>query len=151
MRKSRVLLAGAAVAAAAVTTSAFTAGNTFTGVHNTIVGYGEATVTGANITAIDYNRDDTDESKLGRRRLHDRHGSIDRARRRHHDAQHGLDADGRRQHLHDRHGTPRRRQHHLHPRRAHRPSTTSTSVGLAVGGAVAAERAGRPPAAPPDP
>ena len=63
MRKSRVLLAGAAVAAAAVTTSAFTAGNTFEpGVDQAIVGYGEATVTGANITAIHYNRDATDES-----------------------------------------------------------------------------------------
>ena len=65
MRMSRVLLAGAAVAAAAVTTSAFTAGNTFEpGVDQAIVGYGEATVTGANITAIHYNRDATDESLM---------------------------------------------------------------------------------------
>ena len=41
MRKSRVLLAGVAVAAAGVTTSAFTAGNTFTPDDN-VAGYGEA-------------------------------------------------------------------------------------------------------------
>jgi hypothetical protein len=57
MRKSRVLLAGVAVAAAGAATSAFTAGNTFApGVDGTVAGYGEATVSGANITAIDYNR-----------------------------------------------------------------------------------------------
>ena len=56
MRKSRVLLAGVAVAAAAAATSAFTAGNTFqAGVQDTVAGYGEATVSGANITAIHYN------------------------------------------------------------------------------------------------
>jgi hypothetical protein len=60
MRKSRVLLAGVAVAAAAAATSAFTAGNTFgAGVQNKVNGYGEATVTGAVITAIHYNRDIT--------------------------------------------------------------------------------------------
>ncbi|MCW2636170.1 MAG: hypothetical protein JWQ99_2537 [Blastococcus sp.] len=65
MRKSRVLLAGVAVAAAAAATSAFTASNTFgTGVQNTVVGYGEATVSGANITAIHYNRSATDQNVL---------------------------------------------------------------------------------------
>ncbi len=65
MRLSRVLLAGGAVVAAVATTSAFTAGNTFVpGVDQAIVGYGEATVTGANITAIHYNRDGTDESLM---------------------------------------------------------------------------------------
>ena len=48
MRKSRVLLAGVAVAAVAAATSAFTASNTFTGGSQTaIVGYGETTVSGA--------------------------------------------------------------------------------------------------------
>jgi hypothetical protein len=57
MRKSRLLLAGVAVAAAGVATSAFTASNTFeAGVQNTVAGYGEATVAGANITAIHYLR-----------------------------------------------------------------------------------------------
>ncbi len=65
MRKSRVLLAGVAVAAAGAATSAFTAGNTFEpGVDQAIAGYGEATVTGANITAIHYNRDTTNQSLL---------------------------------------------------------------------------------------
>ena len=40
MRPSRVLLAGVAVAAAAVTTSRFTAGNT--GVQSSVAGYGSA-------------------------------------------------------------------------------------------------------------
>jgi hypothetical protein len=63
MRKSRVLLAGVAVAAAGVATSAFTASNTFaTGVDTAVAGYGEATVTGAHITAIHYNKDATDKS-----------------------------------------------------------------------------------------
>ena len=65
MRKSRVLLAGVAVAAAAAATSAFTAANTFEpGVDQAIAGYGEATVTGAHVTAIRYNRDTTDKSLL---------------------------------------------------------------------------------------
>jgi len=51
MRKSRVLLAGVAVAAAGVTTSAFTAGNT---VQTSIAGYGTATVTGATTAHINY-------------------------------------------------------------------------------------------------
>jgi hypothetical protein len=63
MRKSRVLLAGVAVAAAAVTTSAFTAGNDFTGVDNNVAGYGELTVSGAVVTNIAYTPD-TDVSKL---------------------------------------------------------------------------------------
>jgi hypothetical protein len=63
MRKSRVLLVGVAVAGAAVTTSAFTAGNTFSpGVQNTIAGFGTLTVTGAVITDVDYIRDVTDET-----------------------------------------------------------------------------------------
>ncbi len=65
MRKSRVLLAGVVIAGAAAATSAFTAGNTFEpGVDEAIVGYGEATVTGANITAIHYNRDGSDNSLM---------------------------------------------------------------------------------------
>jgi hypothetical protein len=65
MRKSRVLLAGVAVAAAGVATSAFTGSNTFaSGVQNTVVGYGEATATGAHITGIHYNRDATDKNLL---------------------------------------------------------------------------------------
>jgi hypothetical protein len=65
MRKSRVLLAGVAVAAAAAATSAFTASNTFApNVQNKVVGFGEATVSGANITAIHYNRDAGDNNLL---------------------------------------------------------------------------------------
>jgi hypothetical protein len=63
MRKSRVLLAGVAVAAAAAATSAFTAANTFEpGVDQAVAGYGEASVSGANITAIHYNKDSSDQS-----------------------------------------------------------------------------------------
>jgi hypothetical protein len=51
MRMSRVLLAGVAVAGAAVTTSAFTASNT---VPNSVAGYGQGTVTGATVTNISY-------------------------------------------------------------------------------------------------
>jgi hypothetical protein len=58
MRKSRLLLAGVAVAAAAAATSAFTASNT--GVDNHVAGYDEATVSGATITSIDYVRNTTD-------------------------------------------------------------------------------------------
>jgi hypothetical protein len=65
MRMSRVLLAGVAAAAAGVATSAFTAGNTFAnGSQTAVVGYGEATVTGANITAIHHNRAAVDESLM---------------------------------------------------------------------------------------
>ena len=59
MRMSRVLLAGVAVAAAAVTTSAFTAGNT---VQDSVAGYGSATVTGATTANINYGLDATDKS-----------------------------------------------------------------------------------------
>ncbi|TFV90186.1 hypothetical protein E4P40_07615 [Blastococcus sp. CT_GayMR20] len=51
MRKSRVLLAGVAVAAAGAATSAFTASNT---VPNSVAGYGQGTVTGATVTNISY-------------------------------------------------------------------------------------------------
>jgi hypothetical protein len=54
MRKSRVLLAGVAVAAAAAATSAFTAGNDFTGVPANVAGYGQLEVTGATVTDIHY-------------------------------------------------------------------------------------------------
>jgi hypothetical protein len=62
MRKSRVLLAGVAVAAAGVATSAYTASNTYT-LDNNVAGYGEVTVSGATITNIAYAAD-TDASKL---------------------------------------------------------------------------------------
>jgi hypothetical protein len=54
MRMSRVLLVGVAVAGAAVTTSAFTASNTFTAVDNNVAGYGELVVSGAIVTNIAY-------------------------------------------------------------------------------------------------
>ena len=63
MRKSRVLLAGVAVAAAAGATSAFTTSNEFTGLDNNVAGYGESAVSGANVSNIRYNPD-TDVSKL---------------------------------------------------------------------------------------
>jgi len=56
MRKSRVLLAGVAVAAAAAATSAFTASNDVTAA-TTVAGYGEIAATGATITNVHY--DDT--------------------------------------------------------------------------------------------
>jgi hypothetical protein len=59
MRKSRLLLAGVAVAAAAAATSAFTAGNT---VQTSVAGYGSATVTGATTKHINYLLDGTDKS-----------------------------------------------------------------------------------------
>ncbi len=61
MRLSRVLLAGTAVAAAGIATSAFTAGNT---VQPTVAGYGDAAVTGATTTNIDYVLDATDKSEV---------------------------------------------------------------------------------------
>ena len=61
MRKSRVLLAGVAVAAAGVATSAFTAGND---VPDTIAGYGEGTVSGATIDTIHYVSDPADPSVI---------------------------------------------------------------------------------------
>lgn len=51
MRKSRVLLAGVAVAAAAAATSAFTASNS---VPTSVAGYGQGEVTGAVVTAVHY-------------------------------------------------------------------------------------------------
>ena len=51
MRKSRVLLAGVAVAAAGVATSAFTASNTMPA---SVAGYGQGAVTGATVTEIHY-------------------------------------------------------------------------------------------------
>ncbi len=63
MRMSSVLLAAAAVAAAGVATSAFTAGNTFDDA-TSIVGYGEATVTGVHVTTVTYNRSSADNGIL---------------------------------------------------------------------------------------
>ena len=51
MRLSRVLIAGAAVAAAGIATSAFTASNT---VEDSVAGYDEATVSGATTEQVDY-------------------------------------------------------------------------------------------------
>jgi hypothetical protein len=59
MRKSRVLLAGVAIAAAGAATSAFTASNT---VPTSTAGYGAATVTGATATKINYVLDGSDKS-----------------------------------------------------------------------------------------
>jgi hypothetical protein len=59
MRKSRVLLAGVAVAAAGVTTSAFTASNT---VPASVAGFGQGAVTGATVTTIHYVADTADTS-----------------------------------------------------------------------------------------
>jgi hypothetical protein len=53
MRLSRVLLAGGAVAVVAVTTSAFTASNT---VPDSVAGYGQGLVTGAEVQTIHYVR-----------------------------------------------------------------------------------------------
>jgi hypothetical protein len=61
MRKSRVLLAGVAVAAAAAATSAFTASNT---VPDSVAGVGSADVTGATITTTHYVQDGTDPDKV---------------------------------------------------------------------------------------
>ena len=63
MRKSRLVLVGVAVAAAAAVGSAFTAGNSF-GTTKDIAGYGESTVTGATVTNIHYTVDSNDSSKL---------------------------------------------------------------------------------------
>jgi hypothetical protein len=63
MRLSRVLLAGAAVAAAGIATSAFTAGNT---VEASVAGYGNASVTGVRTTDINYLLDSTDKSEVTR-------------------------------------------------------------------------------------
>jgi hypothetical protein len=61
MRKSRVLLAGVAVAAAAAATSAFTAANDL---DNSVAGYDEATVSGATVTSIEYVLDSVDASLI---------------------------------------------------------------------------------------
>ena len=61
MRLSRVLLAGTAVAAAGIATSSFTACNE---VQDSVAGYGDATVTGADTTNIDYVLDAVDISEV---------------------------------------------------------------------------------------
>ena len=66
MRKSRVLLAGVAVAAAGVTTSAFTNSNTFTGLDNNVAGYGEMTASGVNVSNIAYHPAALDATMLHR-------------------------------------------------------------------------------------
>jgi hypothetical protein len=63
MLKSRVILTGIAVAAAAVAGSAFTAANSITPSGTNVAGYGEATVTGASVNNIAYTPA-TDASKL---------------------------------------------------------------------------------------
>lgn len=57
MRLSRVLLAGAAVAAAGIATSAFTAANT---VPDSVAGFGQGQVSGAVINNIHYNANEAD-------------------------------------------------------------------------------------------
>jgi hypothetical protein len=64
MRKSRVLLAGVAVAAAGVATSAFTASNNFSAVNPLVAGYGQVAVTGATVTNVSYTLLSSDKSKL---------------------------------------------------------------------------------------
>jgi hypothetical protein len=61
MRTSRVVFAGIAVAAAAATTSAFTASNT---VPASIAGYGQAQITGVTVSDIGYKSLDADATKL---------------------------------------------------------------------------------------
>lgn len=63
MRKSRVLLAGVAIAGAVATTSAFTASNTFTG-NDDNAGFGEVTVTGVVVSNVAYTPLAADASKL---------------------------------------------------------------------------------------
>ena len=65
MRKSRVLLAGVAVAAAAAATSAYTASNTSTVAGADLkAGYGEVVVSGVTVTNVTYNPLAADASKL---------------------------------------------------------------------------------------
>ena len=64
MRKSRVLLAGVAVAAAAAATSAFTAGNTFNSLDNNVAGYGEMVASGVTVTNVAYAPATNDATKL---------------------------------------------------------------------------------------
>jgi hypothetical protein len=61
MRKSRVLLAGVAVAAAAAATSAFTAGNIL---NDSVAGYAAAQVSGVAITSTAYVADDGGDVSL---------------------------------------------------------------------------------------
>ena len=61
MRKSRLLLAGVAIAAAAAATSAFTASNT---VPPSVAGFGQAEVSGATVTNIHYVVNDDDGTIL---------------------------------------------------------------------------------------
>ena len=61
MRKSRVLLAGVAVAAAAAATSAYTASNT---VPDSVAGTGQGAVTGAVVTNIHYVANGADSNIL---------------------------------------------------------------------------------------
>jgi hypothetical protein len=63
MRMSHVLLAGVAIAGAVATTSAFTAGNTYT-VDNNIAGYSQVTVSGATIINVAYNPVSSDATLL---------------------------------------------------------------------------------------
>ena len=70
MRKSRLLLAGVAVAAAAAATSAFTAGND---VQDSVAGYGTATVSGATTKHINYVLD-ADEDQGRRHRVRGERG-----------------------------------------------------------------------------
>lgn len=63
MRKSRVLLAGVAVAAAAAATSAFTDTNPFTATSN-VAGYGAMTASGVTVSNIKYNSAAADASLL---------------------------------------------------------------------------------------
>jgi hypothetical protein len=63
MRKSRVLLAGVAVAAAAAATSAFTASNSLPQTGN-VLGSAQVTVTGATVTDINYVPLAADATKL---------------------------------------------------------------------------------------
>ena len=64
MRMSRVLLVGVAVAGAAATTSAFTAGNNFSTVDNNVAGYGELTATGVAVSNIAYTPTTADAGRL---------------------------------------------------------------------------------------
>lgn len=66
MRLSRVLIAGAAVAAAGIATSAFTNSNTFNpdATADAEVGYGELVVSGVTVSNVAYNVVSTDATKL---------------------------------------------------------------------------------------
>ena len=64
MRKSRVLLAGVAVAAAGLTTSAFTDSNDFTAGIDNLAGYGEVDTSGVVVSNIAYTPDTADSGRL---------------------------------------------------------------------------------------